>query len=105
MAAPYRRLSLEEPCFLMRQFEEFFEQTKLIHCFHRRGMAGVAAEIAEEISMLFEDERINACAREKKTQHHSGGPAAHDAAAAGNRFFCLAHRKLPFQIWVTLKPT
>ena len=41
---------------------------------------GIAAKVAQKISVLFEDDDLNSSSNQKKTQHHSGWPAAHDAA-------------------------
>jgi hypothetical protein len=40
----------------------------------------VAAKIAQEIGMLFQDNNLNASAREQKSKHHSGWAAAGDYA-------------------------
>jgi hypothetical protein len=42
-------------------------------------MHGVAAKIPEEVSMLLEHQRLNACPTQEIPQHHSGGSAADDA--------------------------
>ena len=47
----------------MRQLEEFVEQAELVHHFERRGMHGVAAEIAQEIGVLFQHRRLRTPAR------------------------------------------
>ena len=39
-------------------------------------MDGVAAEVAEEIGVLLEDEDANAGTRQEQSQHHAGGTAA-----------------------------
>jgi len=46
----------------MRQLEELIEQAEFVHEFQRRRMDGVAAEIAQEILVLFQDEHRHACA-------------------------------------------
>ena len=66
--------------FLMRLFQEFIEQPKLVHQLQRGGMNGVAAEIAIEISMRFQDSHIHAGACEQVTGHHTRRPAAYDYA-------------------------
>ena len=50
---------------LVGQLQEFLEQAELVHHLQRRGMDGVAAEIAEEIPMLFEHDDIDAGARQR----------------------------------------
>src|SRR5688572_2432763 len=66
---------------LVWQLEERLEQAKLVHDLQRRGMDGIAAEIAQEVRMLFEHGHLDAGAREQKSEHHAGGPAAGDAAS------------------------
>ena len=51
---------------------------KLVEDLHRRGMDRVAAEIAEEVGMLFEDADLAAGAGEQQAGHHARGPAADD---------------------------
>ena len=48
-------------------------------------MNGVAAEIAEEIGVLLQHHDLNAGARQQESEHHSGGPAAGDAALRRDR--------------------
>ena len=62
----------------MRPLQEAFEQPELVEDLHRRGMDGVAAEIAEEVGVLFEDADLAAGAGEQQAGHHSRGPAADD---------------------------
>jgi len=41
----------------------------------------VAAEVAEEVGVLFEDEAFDAGASEEEAEHHAGWAAAYNAAA------------------------
>ena len=50
--------------FLMRQFEKLVEQAELAYDLERRGVNGIAAEIAEKIRMLLEDHHLDTGARE-----------------------------------------
>jgi hypothetical protein len=50
----------------------------------------IAAEIAQEIGVFFEDQNRNPGPRQQKSQHHSGGTAAGNAAA--DRNFARVHR-------------
>jgi hypothetical protein len=93
----FANLRLEEAGFLMRRLQEFIEEAKLIHNLERRGMDGVAAKITEKIGVLFENKRIYPGAGKRKPEHHSRGPSANDAAAAGNRLRCLGHGASPFR--------
>src|SRR5439155_26675295 len=52
---------------------------------------GVAAEIAQEVAVLFEDDDVNAGAREQHAEHHAGRSAAGDAAARLERFGGVRH--------------
>ena len=50
-------------------------------------MHGVAAEIPEEIGVLFQHQRLDAGATQEISEHHAGRTAADDAAA------CAAMRR------------
>ena len=52
-------------------------------------MHGVAAEIAEEIRVLFQHRDIDAGASEEKAEHHAGRAAAGDGAGGCER--CIGH--------------
>ena len=69
----------------MRQLQEFIEQAELVHQFERRGMDGVAAEIAQEVGVLFQHGDGDAGARQQKAEHHAGRSAAGDAAGGFDR--------------------
>jgi hypothetical protein len=64
----------------MRALEELVEDAQLIQDFQRGGMDGVAAKIAEEIAVLFEDDDRDAGTGQEPAQHHAGGTAARDGA-------------------------
>ena len=68
---------------LMRPLEEFIEQPELGHHLQRRGVDGVAAEVAQEIGVLLEHEHVDARAREQEAEHHAGGAAAGNGASRG----------------------
>ncbi len=51
---------------LMRALEEIVEDTELVHDLERRGMDGVAAEVAQEIGMLLQHHDIDTGAGEQK---------------------------------------
>jgi hypothetical protein len=65
---------------LMRDAQEIIEEAELIHEFERGWVNGVAAEIAEEVGVFFEDEDFDASTGEKKAEHYAGGAASCDAA-------------------------
>ena len=67
---------------LMRQLQEVVEQAELVHHLERRGMDGVAAEVAQEIGVLLEHHDVDAGARQQKAEHHAGRPAAGDGASS-----------------------
>ena len=68
---------------LVRPFQEFIEHAELVQDLQRRGVDRVAAEIAEEILMLLQDDHVDAGAREQIAEHHTGGTAAGDGAICG----------------------
>ena len=65
---------------LVRQLEELVQQAELVHHFERRGMDGVAAEVAQEIRVLLQHDHVDAGARQQEAEHHPGRPAAGDGA-------------------------
>ena len=71
----------QTPGLLVRPLEEFVEKAEFGEEFEGRGVDGVAAEVAEEVAVLFEDDHFDAGAGEEEAGHHAGRPAAgHDAA-------------------------
>ena len=52
-------------------------------------MDGIAAEIAEEIAVLFQYRHTDTGARQQKPQHHPGRAAADDTAFRGNRAYAM----------------
>ena len=68
---------------LMWQPEKLIEQTELAHELERRGMNGVAAEIAQEVGMFLQHHHIDARTREQKAEHETARPAANDATPRG----------------------
>src|SRR5258708_1240436 len=52
-----------------------------MHQLQRGGVDGIAAKIAEEIRVFFEDEHLHTGAGEQKAEHHSCRPSSHNAAA------------------------
>ena len=56
-------------------------------------MNGVAAEVAEEVFVFFEDGDVVAVAGEEIAEHHAGGASTYDAAAGfGERRCGVRHR-------------
>ena len=74
----------------MRQLQELVEQAELVHDLERRGMDGVAAEIAQEVAVLLQHDDVDAGARQQEAQHHARRPAAGDAALRGDGL--IGHR-------------
>ncbi len=56
-------------------------------------MHRVAAEIAQKILMLFEQDHIDAGPRQQIAGHHAGRPAAGDDAACRKYFLVDRHRR------------
>src|SRR5262245_29069322 len=76
----------------MRQRQEFVEQAELVHHFERRGVHGIAAKVAQEISVFFDYDNWNTSAREQEREHHARGPSTDDAAGGlgrGHRRSCI----------------
>src|SRR5689334_17515423 len=69
----------------MRQLEKFIEQTELVHHLQRRWMNGVAAEIAQEVRVLFRHDDGNTSSRQQEAKHHPGGSAANNATRCADR--------------------
>jgi len=61
------------------QFEQPIRQTDLVQEFERRGMHGIAAEIAVEILVRFEQRHRHALARQQQREHRAARPGAHHA--------------------------
>lgn len=61
---------------VMRAREEPLEHAQFMQEFHGRGVHSVAAEIAEEIGVLFQHQRLDACAGEQQPRHHARRAAA-----------------------------
>ena len=77
---PVADLQIGGADFAVRQLEEFFQETQLMHHLQGRGMHRVAAKIAQEILVLFQHRHVHAGAGQKKAQHHAGRAAARDHA-------------------------
>ena len=73
---------------LVRQRKELLQQTEILHDLRSRRMHRIAAEVAQEILVFFEHDRIHAGPRHQISEHHAGGTAAHHAALCSH----LAHR-------------
>ena len=65
---------------LVRECEELVEEAELVEELERGGMDGVAAEVAEEVFVLFEHGDVDAGAGEEEAEHDAGGASADDAA-------------------------
>ena len=71
--------------FLVRQREKRVEQAKLVHDLQGRGVDRVAAEIAQKIAVLLEDDHLDPGAGQQEAQHHSGRTAAGDRTGGSGR--------------------
>src|SRR5260370_41213558 len=74
----------EHPDFLMRALQELVEQPQLVHDLQGRRMDRIAAEIPQEIGMLFENQNRDPGSGKKEAEHHTRRSAARDAAADRN---------------------
>ncbi len=81
----HRDVEVTEPAGHMRNLgvadgKQLIQKTKLVKKLERRGMNGIAAKVAKEVLVFFEDRNGDAFPGEQKAQHDSGGAAADDAA-------------------------
>ena len=66
--------------FLVRALEEVMKEAEFVHELEGGGVDGVAAEVAEEVGVFFEDDDVDAGAGKEEAEHHAGGTTADDAA-------------------------
>src|SRR5262249_49007997 len=78
---------------LVRTRQELVERPQLVHDLERRRVDRVAAEVAEEVAVLFEHEHVHAGAGQEDAEHHPGRPSARDATTHGLDVTC--HRSPP----------
>jgi hypothetical protein len=69
----------------MRTLQELIQNAEFEHDFKRRRMNGVASEITQEVRVFLKHDSVNALARKKKAQHHTGRTASGDATASVDR--------------------
>src|SRR5260370_40246293 len=74
----------EHPDLLMRALQELVEQPQLVHDLQGRRVDRIAAEIPQEIGMLFENQNRDPGSGKKEAEHHTRRSAARDAAADRN---------------------
>src|SRR5438128_799338 len=79
--------------FLVRSLQKLVEQPQLAHDLEGRGVDRIPPEIAQEISMFFENENREPGSGEQEAEHHTGGAPACDAAA--DRNLGIHHDTLP----------
>ena len=65
---------------LVGKGEEGVEDAQLVHEVEGGGVDGVAAEVAKEVFVLFEDGDVVAVSGEEIAEHHAGWASAYDAA-------------------------
>jgi hypothetical protein len=64
----------------MGELEDAIEQTKLVEHLQRRRNDAIAAELAAEVSVPFQERDRDALAREQQGEHDPGRPAADNTA-------------------------
>lgn len=74
----------ERADLLVRALQKLVEQTQLAHDLESRGVDRIAAEIAQEIGMFFENENRDPGSSEQEAEHHTRGAPTGDAAANRN---------------------
>ena len=70
---------------VMRKLQQLVEQAELVHHFERRRVYRVAAKVAQKIGVLFENDHLDARAREQKAEHEPGRAAACNADLRGTK--------------------
>ena len=70
----------------MRQLQEALQQSQLMHDLLGGGVHRVAAEIAQEIGMLFQHRHIYPGAGQQIASHHAGGAATGNDTTGRERF-------------------
>src|SRR6202162_6162467 len=65
---------------LMRDAQELVEKTQFVNQLEGVRVNGIAAKIAEEVGVFFEDEDFNASAGDQEAKDHASGAASCDAA-------------------------
>jgi hypothetical protein len=65
---------------LVRDAEEIVEEAEFVDELKSGGVDGVAAEVAEEVGVFFEDEDFDTGASEEEGEDHAGGAASGDEA-------------------------
>ena len=65
--------------FLVGLAKEFIEQIELVHQLERGWMNRIAAKIAKEIFVFFQNKHIHAGPSQKETKHDAGRSTADDA--------------------------
>ena len=63
------RMRRSVAAFSCGSLQELVEQAELVHQLERRGMDGVAAEIAQEVGVLLEHDDVDAGARQQEAEH------------------------------------
>jgi hypothetical protein len=63
---------------VMWPLKKTLKHPQFVQYLHRRRVDGVTAKIAEEVSMLFQHQRVDSRTRKQQSGHHPGRPAAHD---------------------------
>ena len=66
--------------FLMRDAQKIVKEAELVHQLEGGRVDGVAAKIAEEVGMFFENDDLDPGACEQEAQHNAGGATSCDAA-------------------------
>jgi hypothetical protein len=66
--------------FLVGELQEPVQEPELVHDLERRGVDRIAAEVAQEVRVLFQHEHADPGAAQQQAQHHAGRPSAGDTA-------------------------
>src|ERR1700761_7432552 len=80
----FAELHADVGILLVRELEQVVEDAELVHDLERGGVDRVAAEIAEEVAVLFQDDDVDAGSGEQITEHDAGRPAAGDTTGGAD---------------------
>lgn len=86
-------VGLQMPGRLVRLAEQFLDQAQLVHDLERGRMNCVAAEVAQEVSVFFEDDDVHAGSGQQQAEHHPRRAAAGDAALGLQPFHSFDHSR------------
>jgi hypothetical protein len=80
----YQAIRRGEP--LVRNLQKIVQQSKFVHYLERGWMHGVAAKIAKEVPVFFENYHFHSRPRQQIPEHNAGRSATDDTTRGLKRF-------------------